>query len=126
MRTATENLEEGSGRLILQFDSIAESSRMVESACKFRGTDNPRQIRALIELLRRPMPREHLDREAGCSNGPELVASLRRRGLDLPCDRAPVIDRDGRKVERGVYRLSKSDTRKVRQWFATRTVNHHA
>lgn len=80
---------------------------------EFRLTDNPRELRALNALLRRPMPREHLDREAGCSNGPDLIDRLRRRGLVVPCDKAPVIDRDGREVKRGIYHLTATDRRKV-------------
>jgi len=77
-------------------------------------TDNPRHLRALAALLTRPQPREALDRAAGCSNAPDLVAELRRRGLSVPCDRAPVIDRDGNEVQRGIYHLTASDRRKVR------------
>lgn len=54
---------------------------------KFTGTDNPRHFRAIHALLTRPQRREHLDAVAGCSNSPELVAELRRRGLDVPCER---------------------------------------
>ena len=43
---------------------------------EFTGTDNPRHLRAIAALLRRPLPRENLDTVAGCSNGPELVAEL--------------------------------------------------
>jgi hypothetical protein len=87
---------------------------------KFAGTSNPRHLRAIAGLLRRAMPRETLDREAGCSNAPELVAELRRRGLDVPCDRVPVFDRDGLEVQRGVYHLSSADKRKIHRWFAVR------
>jgi hypothetical protein len=80
---------------------------------EFHLTDNPRELRALNALLRRPMPREHLDREAGCSNGPDLIDRLRQRGLAVPCDKAPVIDRDGREVKRGIYHLTATDRRKV-------------
>jgi hypothetical protein len=66
------------------------------------------------------MPREHLDREAGCSNGPDLIAELRSRGLSIPCDRVPIIDRDGQEVQRGIYRLTTTDRRKVHQWLAKR------
>ena len=59
------------------------------------------------------MPRESLDREAGCSNSPELVAELRRCGLDVPCERISFIDRDGRKCRPGVYSLTASDRRKI-------------
>lgn len=87
---------------------------------KFAGTDNPRHLRAIHALLTRPMPREHLDRAAGCSNAPELVAELRRRGLELPCERVPDTDRDGRPVKRGVYHLITSDRKKVIRWMASR------
>jgi hypothetical protein len=76
-------------------------------------TDNPRHLRALAALLRRPMPREHLDRETGASNGPDLVADLRAKGLDVPCSRAPVIDRDGHEVLRGIYHLTSADRRRI-------------
>ena len=55
---------------------------------RFNGTDNPRYLRAIHALLVRPVPREQLDRVAGCSNGPALVAALRDLGLGkdgLPC-----------------------------------------
>src|SRR5262245_40697482 len=97
MKTATETFAEGGGRSEPQIDSTSGG---------FDGTKNPRHLRALAALLRRPMPREHIDREAGASNGPDLVAELRRRGLEIPCDRALVIDRDGREVTRGIYHLS--------------------
>ncbi len=80
---------------------------------EFHLTDNPRELRALNALLRRPLPREHGDREAGCSNFPDLIDRLRRRGLSVPCDKAPVIDRDGREVTRGIYHLTATDRRKV-------------
>ena len=80
---------------------------------EFHLTDNPRELRALNALLRRPLPREHGDREAGCCNFPDLIDRLRRRGLAVPCDKAPVIDRDGREVKRGIYHLTATDRRKV-------------
>jgi len=76
-------------------------------------TDNQRELRALNALLRRPLPREQGDSDAGCSNFPDLIARLRRRGLAVPCDRVPVIDSDGREVNRGVYHLTATDRRKV-------------
>ena len=96
----------------------AESS--AQNSAKFTGTDNPRYLRAIAALLRRPMPRESLDKEAGCSNGPELVAELRRRGLEVPCKRINFVDRDGFMCRPGVYFLTESDRRKLRQWQARR------
>ncbi len=87
---------------------------------KFAGTDNPRHLRAIHALQRRPMPREHLDKAAGCSNGPELVAEPRRRGFDVPCARVPDFDRDGRAIRRGVYYLTDQDRRKLFRWLSSR------
>lgn len=92
----------------------------------FTGTDNPRQLRALAVLLRRPVSREELDHIAGCSNGPELVAELRRRGLDVPCERIRFIDRDGFTCRPGVYSLTIADRRKVHAWLAKRERAAHA
>jgi hypothetical protein len=116
MTAPADSRGDGGGRKEQQAHFIPESQSE-----KFRGTSNPRHLRALAALLRRPMPREHLDREAGCCNAPDLVAELRSRGLSLPCDRCPVIDRDGREVKRGIYRLTTSDRRKLHLWLATRT-----
>ena len=87
---------------------------------RFLGTNNPRHLRVLPIMLNRPLPREALDREAGCSNGPELVAELRRRGLDVPCHRISFVDRDGYTCRPGVYSLTASDRRKVYAWLASR------
>ena len=119
MRTATVTLAKGGGRFFQQSDSIP-----VMEVGRFLGTENPRQLRVISALLRRPMPRQHIDREAGCSNGPELIAELRRRGLSVPCDRTPVIDRDGREVKRGIYRLTTTERRKIHRWLLTRGANH--
>ena len=98
-----------------QFDSIKPA--------RFTGTDNPRHLRAIAALLRRPMPRESLDKEAGASNGPELVAELRRRGLEVPCERIRFIDRDGYPCRPGVYSLTAADCRKFYAWQSTQKVN---
>ncbi len=87
---------------------------------KFTGTDNPRHLRAITALMTRPQRREHLDAVAGCSNSPELIAELRRRGLDLPCERVPDLDRDGMPIRRGVYYLLSSDRRKLSRWLSGR------
>jgi hypothetical protein len=88
----------------------------------FRGTANPRHLRVLAALRVRSMPREQVDRAAGASNGPALVADLRELGLELPCTRVPVIDRDGREVKRGVYHLSDRDRRALARWLAQREI----
>ena len=80
---------------------------------EFAGTDNPRHLRAIAALRVRSQTREAIDRVAGCSNGPDLIAELRRRDLDVPCTRIPCYDRDGREVQRGVYHLTNADRRKL-------------
>lgn len=91
---------------------------------KFDGTDNPRELRALDFLLRRPsVPREAFDREVGCANGPDLIRRLREHGLGkahLPCTRIEVIDRDGCIARPGIYWLTPQGRRAVLQWLDQR------
>lgn len=87
---------------------------------KFTGTDNPRHLRALAALLRRPVSRKELDSVAGATNSPELVAELRRRGLDAPCERIEFIDCDGNTCRPGVYSLTTTDRRALQSWMAAR------
>jgi hypothetical protein len=84
------------------------------------STDNPRHQRAIGLLWQRPAKREECDRAAGCSNFPDLVAELRRRGLEVPCVRVPAFDRDGQDVRIGVYSLTAADRRKINLWLSTR------
>lgn len=82
----------------------------------FRGTSNPRHLRALEALERGPVYRDALDVIAGASNGPELVAELRRRGLDVPCLRVKVRSIDGRSTRCGLYVLSDRDRDAMARW----------
>ena len=86
----------------------------------FIPSDNPRHLRVIHELMVRSRPREEIDRIAGCSNGPDLIARLRGSGLEIPCVRVPCLDRDGLEVRRGVYYLTASDRRKVARRIRTR------
>lgn len=97
-----------------------EQQRDSKVVAEFLGTSNPRHLRVIHALLRSPRTREALDMWGGCSNGPELVAELRRRGLDIPCDKVPCIDRDGFEVKRGVYHLTAADRRKIGRWLVRR------
>jgi hypothetical protein len=85
--------------------------------CKFAGTSNPRHLRVIHALLLRPRKREEIDRIAGASNGPDLIAELRRRGLSVPCERTPAIDRDGFPIKPGVYKFDQDDQRKIFRWM---------
>ncbi|RFC35353.1 MAG: hypothetical protein DID92_2727744205 [Candidatus Nitrotoga sp. SPKER] len=102
--------------------SLANKSDTAPSktASKFSGTNNPRHLRVIAALMTRSQKREHIDRIAGASNGPELIAELRRRGLDAPCSRVPAIDRDGYPVRFGVYDFTDGDRRKVHAWLRQR------
>ena len=96
-------------------DSTAQAAR------KFTGTDNPRHLRVIHAGMIRPRKREEIDRIAGASNGPELIAELRRRGLRIPCQRVPGIDRDGYAIKFGVYEFDDDDRRAVNVWLRKRT-----
>ncbi len=98
----------------------ADTGLSKEHKAKFTGTDNPRHLRVITVLLRRPLTRENLDSVAGCSNGPALVDDLRDRGLEMPCKRIKVTDRDGFVCRPGVYSLTAADRRKLYQWMATK------
>lgn len=102
----------------------ADAQNSIARPAKFHGTDNPRELRALALLLRRPsVPREALDREVGCANGPDLIARLRSYGLGdehLPCTRIEVIDRDGTSCRPGVYWLTAQGRRAILQWIRKR------
>lgn len=89
-------------------------------ARKFAGTDNQRHLRVIPALLTRPRKREEIDRIAGCSNAPDLIAELRRRGLCIPCRKTPGIDRDGHAIKFGVYFFDDADHRKVNAWLRLR------
>lgn len=95
---------------------IPKEKPSAPSKRQFTGTDNPRHLRALVALEIRARPREELDRVVGCSNGPDLISDLRTRGLELPCDRVPCLDQDGREVKRGIYSMTPGDKRAVRAW----------
>lgn len=86
----------------------------------FPGTDNPRLLRVIDALLLRPHTREEIDRIGGASNGPALIFELRGMGLEIPCDRRTVVDRDGKAVKPGIYRFTTIDKMRVLAWVAGR------
>lgn len=96
----------------------AESSAL--NTRKFTGTDDPRHLRVLNALRIKPQPREAVDTIAGVSNGPDIVMRLRAGGLEIPCDRITVLDRDNRPRRPGIYSLTPHDHYLVTEWLAAR------
>ncbi len=108
---------QGSGKLaqcVSQHGSSDEANG--KTAARFLGTDNPRHLRVIQAVTVRPVPREELDRVAGCSNGPALVADLHDLGLELPCTRTKKLDRDMFDCWPGVYHLTERDRRRLNAW----------
>lgn len=96
--------------LLADVTTLRQYGRKKQRACgTFTGTDSPRAIRLLRDLLRRSVTREEADSITGASNSPEEVRKLREKGLELPCFAVGTVDRDGRHVERGVYKLTYRD-----------------
>lgn len=120
MKTAPNGETQKPGGAIGSQNSHENVPRKSTASARFLGTDNPRQLRAITVLLRRPVPREDLDGIAGCSNAPDLVAQLRALGLDVPCERISFTDRDNKPCRPGVYSLSTTDRRRVNAWLAKR------
>ena len=106
----------GSGLQLNLFKSNSKPKRVY-----FFGTDNPRHLRVLKALAKfKEVSRTSVDEIAGASNGPELIAEIRRRGLGdehLICRRKEGIDRDGRPVKPGYYSLSYEGKRVVGTWL---------
>jgi hypothetical protein len=86
----------------------------------FYGTAKPRLLRVIDALLLRPHTREEIDRVGGASNGPALISELRALGLEVPCDRRTVVDRDGKAVKPGIYSFTGIDKMRVEAWMTRR------
>jgi hypothetical protein len=86
----------------------------------FHGTENPRWLRAISALLKRSVRRKDLDSIAGCANAPDIIHNLRKQGLQIPCTRISMRDRDNKLCQVGVYYFSDSDRRKVVSWLKRR------
>lgn len=102
--------------LIAELDLGDTEDSTANTARKFTGTDNPRHLRVIQSLMIRPRKREEIDSIAGASNGPDLMADLRRRGLHAPCHRVPGIDRDGNPIKFGIYEFDGDDRRAINVW----------
>lgn len=69
----------------------------------------PRQLRVAHALLVAGESwtwREDIDRIAGASNGPAVIQSLRRKGIEIDMRTAERTDRDGKPCKPGRYRLA--------------------
>lgn len=73
---------------------------------------SPRQYRALRELLTGPRSVRQLFDTVGCNGVPQLIAALKAKGLIIHNVERSGVDRDGRKIHYGVYRI---DLRSVNQ-----------
>jgi hypothetical protein len=100
-------------------DAIVKDAE-ADTAIRFIGTENPRYVRVLNSLELRAQSRKEIDRVAGASNGPQVVANLRALGLTIPCDMIPAIDRDGYPTRFGVYSLDDADRAKISLWSCER------
>lgn len=94
---------------------------------RFVGTDNPRALRVISGLLRRPMPREAVDSTAGASNGPDLISEIRDlfplatdRNAFIKCERINFVDRDGRPCRPGVYSFTARGRSLIHAWMTSR------
>lgn len=90
----------------------APTSKTSESAADKRNSNHhfsPPQTRALAALQRGHwVAREQIDRIAGASNGPAVIAAIREKlGTDaVEMRRVDATDRDGRPCKPGRYRLT--------------------
>jgi hypothetical protein len=94
---------------------IAATASANDTPRHFYLTSNPRELRVIDALLVRSRTREDIDAIAGASNGPDLILKLRGRGLEIPCQKVVVYDRDGAETKRGVYSFTEADRRKIRK-----------
>lgn len=118
MTRRNDETPSGQGKGFLDTEQSGRSNSTAHSL--FLGTENPRHLRVIQALKTCPLPREHLDQLAGYSNGPDLVAELRRRGLEAPCTRTKKKDRDLFDCWPGVYHFTQQYRRRVIQWLAKR------
>ncbi len=69
-----------------------------------------REFRCLKALARAAdgVMRRDLDAFIGTQNAPEYISRLRTAGWEIRTERVPVVDRDGKKISVGRYRLASS------------------
>lgn len=72
---------------------------------------SPRQYRALRELMSGPRTVRQLFDSTGCNGVPQLVSSLRRKGLQIDTEERTGSDRDDRPTTYCVYVLHEDSRR---------------
>ena len=81
---------------------------MSDHAKPLRFSARQRRVLDVLQATNGCVPREIVDRVAGASNGPSVIARLRAKlGHDaIKTEISEVIDRDGRTARPGRYRLT--------------------
>jgi hypothetical protein len=82
----------------------------------FAGIKNRRYLRVIHALRLRPHTRKEIDKIAGASNGPQVIANLRKLGLNVPCLIIRGVDCDGKATGFGLYSLTLHDHDKLMFW----------
>jgi len=78
---------------------------MKTPAAKAKRLSSPRQLRALLLLQQGPRTVRDLAQQIGCNGVPQLIATLREKGLTIRVEWQEGRDRDSRKVKYGRYHL---------------------
>lgn len=73
--------------------------------------------RTILALLNGSIMRENLDAIAGCSNSPNLISGLRRKGLSIPCEKVERFDKDGNSCWPGRYSFTADDKVLANNWL---------
>lgn len=81
-------------------------------------TDNPRELRLLETLRKVGVSREQADKGTPASNSTDVVRRLRKKGLEVPCERVPFVTKDGHPSWYGLYSLTTDDRKLIHQFDA--------
>lgn len=95
---------------------LRESSAQNSANTKTTPGFTPRQGRVVEALCSTDgwIARESVDRIAGASNGPQVIAELRHRwGIAIEMKRVDCLDRDGRPCKPGRYRITPDGRQRV-------------
>lgn len=76
-----------------------------------------RELLIINSLIERPRTRKELDDLADTSNSPNIIHSLRKKGLVIPLTRVWCLDRYGYETYFGRYSMTNRDLRYMANWF---------